>query len=247
MTRMFLSAAGVALAASAASAATLPLDVTYRDFDPSHPDFEALITGLDTGIVEPTLGMDGKPVYAGQAGNPSTSGQANFDQWYNDSPASTTISGRQLILDNSGTGDPDIFRFADTSFFPIDDQGLTPGEPHNYHFTMELHATFTYQGGEVFNFMGDDDLWVFIDGDLALDLGGVHQALSGQIDLDTLGLTVGETYTFDLFFAERHTTQSVFQMETTIDLEQVIPLPGVSSLGLAGLGGVVGIRRRRSA
>lgn len=246
MNRHFAILAGAALTAASAGAATLPLDVTYRDFDPSHPDFQALITGLDTGIVESTLGMDNKPVYAGSAGNPSTSNQTNFDQWYNDSPASTTVNGRQLILDNTGTGDPDIFRFSDASFFPLDDLGNTPGQNHNYHFTMELHATFTYQGGEVFDFMGDDDLWVFIDGELALDLGGVHQALTGQIELDTLGLTVGESYSFGLFFAERHTTQSAFTMETTIDLEQVIPLPSVAGLGMAGLCGVVGVRRRRS-
>ena len=92
----------------------------------------------------------------------------------------------------------------------------------------------------MFSFDGDDDLWVFINDELVVDLGGVHPAVSGSVDLDTLGLTIGETYDFDLFFAERHTTQSNFRIDTSIDLMQNLPVGGTSipidttSLLLAG-------------
>ena len=56
--------------------------------------------------------------------------------------------------------------------------------PHNYHFTFEIHAEFTYEGGEVFTFTGDDDLFTFINDKLAIDLGGVHGPQSDTIDLD---------------------------------------------------------------
>jgi fibro-slime domain-containing protein len=72
----------------------------------------------------------------------------------------------------------------------------------------------------VFGFEGDDDLWVFVNDQLGIDLGGVHGPLSGQIDMDALagqlGLQIGGMYDLDFFFAERHTTQSNFEITTTI-------------------------------
>ena len=89
---------------------------TIRDFNDSHPDFEAAL-GFDPGIVETMLGVDGKPVYAGQAGNPTTHGQANFDQWYRDTAVNMS-DDLTITLDNTITSDPNVYTFSEPSFFP---------------------------------------------------------------------------------------------------------------------------------
>jgi fibro-slime domain-containing protein len=205
--------------AGRAGASSFELRGTVRDFQDSHPDFESYL-GSDPGIVQVLLGADRKPVYAGRAGNPSTTGQAEFDQWYRDVAGVNLPQEFAITLDNSASADPTVYTYSSDAFFPIDRQLWgNQGRAHNFHFTYELHSRFTYRTGQFFRFVGDDDLWVFIDGRLVIDLGGTHGSLAGSIDLDTLALTDGSNYDFDLFFAERHTAESHFRVDTSILLE----------------------------
>ena len=79
----------------------------------------------------------------------------------------------------------------------------------------------------MFTFRGDDDVFVYINGQLVIDLGGVHGAIEQVVELNRLNLTDGETYDLKFFFAERHRTQSNFKITTNLQL-QTVELPTVS-------------------
>ncbi|MBD3393161.1 MAG: fibro-slime domain-containing protein, partial [Chitinivibrionales bacterium] len=125
-----------------------------------------------------------------------------------------------------GSGDYYTFvRAKPNYFFWIDGKGNSDetyyngadSKQHNFAFTMELHTEFEHKSGLKFEFVGDDDVWLFIDGRLVMDLGGVHAQEGKTVNLDDYSwLTPGETYTFSLFYAERHTSESNISVFTNI-------------------------------
>jgi fibro-slime domain-containing protein len=219
-----------------------------RDFntvDPGkHPDFESFGGQVVVkGLVGPELDADRKPIYASHCeltpdttlcpSGQQTTSQALFDQWYRSTPGSNHAYLLYFQMQPVGN----VVSFQSDNFVPVDDVGFNDtwlaldGLMHNYGFTTELHVKFRYSGGETFSFIGDDDVWAFINGHLAIDLGGLHEARTDTIVLDDraaeLGLVKGNVYPLDLFQAERHSSGSHYRIDSTLSLVDCGSVPDV--------------------
>ena len=163
------------------------------------------------GIVQPALGAAGVPVHVAgcfpmpgggypailtanscaPGGTPAPTGAAWdtttdwFGMWYVDNATFNKTIVSTLTLPPMAGG---AFQYTDLTFFPLDGNaaswGTTPGQAHNFGFTSIVRTWFEYNGTANLAFFGDDDVWVFINKKLAVDLGGTHQQASGSVTLD---------------------------------------------------------------
>lgn len=196
------------------------------------------------GMVETALGANGVPVRATNfPANCKLTDYLNY--WFLPAVIGKDAAGKQytnatcrdleLNLDNEGywlgeknSSSPEKGLFFLDDFEYLDEAKTVKnimfdnlngsGGNHNFGFTMKFQAKFEYVPGQFFEFKGDDDVWVFINNKLVVDIGGQHGEVSGSVDLDTLGLVAGQTYQFHIFYVERHTTSSNFKMRTSMDL-----------------------------
>jgi fibro-slime domain-containing protein len=185
-------------------------------------------------------------------------GSVDFCWWYHQTDCngagSTNPYAKLVFLDTASNPttltlssiSTNVYQYTTQNFYPVDGLGWNAGSnpqttagcgnTHNYSFTSELHYPFTHSASAAptFAFTGDDDVWAFINGHMAVDLGGLHPPASASVTLDAatstaLGLVDGGMYSIDLFQAERHTCGSTYTLTLsgfTHTVSQCAPICG---------------------
>ncbi|MBR7010331.1 MAG: S-layer homology domain-containing protein [Oscillospiraceae bacterium] len=106
------------------------------------------------------------------------------------------------------------------------DDGADSYYNRDYNFTLECHGTFTYYADKdlFFEFDGDDDVYLYVNGTCVLDLGGAHRAtnqlvrINDYVSKGILNLEENTEYPFDFYFMERHGTGSNLRIQTNMEV-----------------------------
>lgn len=158
-------------------------------------------------------------------------------------------TGDTYILSTVKDEEQNVVANAGNAFFPLDgaDSNVTDnayGNGHNYYFGMRYDIMFTlgdYVGPLNYSFTGDDDLWVILDGkQVVIDLGGIHDALSAEVNLwDALGLQEGtgatteaeknQQHRLTILYMERGGNASNCQMNFTIPSAEIVSVTSTTT------------------
>lgn len=240
-----LSSAGVKESTSVA------LPVTYYDqwsdlcvyddgekIEPERRQFEWTMCGygergIEQGLMTPGLGTAGYPVAV--PGKNETNQGLDTDKWFDLVEGETEQESGTLQLRYNKDGA--TFTFGADDFYPMDGvefshEDAVNKDGHNHLFTMRFAVPFVVlaNGGEQFTMTADDDTFVYVNGQLAVDMGGVHDPTTGIIAIDGEGrvmakvedndwvdtgvkLNRDETATINVFHADRDAANSLIRLE----------------------------------
>lgn len=156
----------------------------------------------------------------GTASSGAVTDEASFGQWFRYVPGMNVAQSHTITLERNEEG---VYEYLTTNFFPIDGALFGNGaEAHNEFFTYAISATFVHSActNKFFEFEGNDDSWLFINGQMVLDIGGVATPSRQFVAMDRLDLVDGQEYTLKFFYAHRLSApESVFRMRTNLELK----------------------------
>ncbi len=175
----------------------------------------ALINTTRVGSLLLDRGKNCKPDGTGCAAEPPATAyqfDSNFD--YFDGTSCSNSAAKKVATCPDGFFPLDALKPAGTGKACSGANGM-----HNFHFTSEVRYWFKYDpaANSKLDFSGDDDVWVYIDKRLVVDIGGIHGRSTGTITLNAntvdssgakLNLTSGGVYEIAVFQAERQTCHS---------------------------------------
>ncbi len=190
---------------------------------------------VEAGMVSSKLDDQYLPVATGGSllENRGVNGE-NFKRWFNQVDGkSKSYAGTMNLSYNSETGS---FEYKSENYYPLDDITMKSDEfgnkAHNHLFTLNLGVPFQalLNGGEKFVISADDDTWVFVGDTLVLDMGGVHDTISGNFIINEDGevyasvngedlaftgvkLKSGESSIVRIFHADRNSISSEFNLD----------------------------------
>ena len=160
--------------------------------------------------------------------------------------AYTTVDGKTYKPGNgfdAQLGDSNLYKWDGDKVsdkpVPSSDEATTKDILHNCYFGMSFEVEFTIEEGYIgpleYLFFGDDDMWVYLDGKLICDIGGVHSSVGEYVDLwDYLSEETAEgKHTLDFFYAERGASGSSCYMYFTLPSVTVREQTSYNNLGIS--------------